>query len=82
MAIKNIFKEVGELKADIENLDVDALKAELAADPDLLEVSLELLVAQTPFGPKAPVDGQRGPPLGVSAVGVRSSRYPSRSITH
>ncbi len=50
MAIKNIFKEVGELKADIENLDVDALKAELAADPDLLLIDLREIQERVDLG--------------------------------
>ena len=36
MAIKDVFKSVEEGKQDIENLSIDELKAELAANEDLL----------------------------------------------
>lgn len=40
MAIKNVFEETDRLKADIENLSVDALKEELQAGDDLLLIDL------------------------------------------
>ncbi|MFK7963059.1 MAG: rhodanese-like domain-containing protein [Burkholderiaceae bacterium] len=40
MAIRNVFKHTDELKANIENLSVDALRDELSANPDLLLVDI------------------------------------------
>lgn len=40
MAIKDIFSEVDELKKDIQNLSVEDLKQEMAADPELLLIDL------------------------------------------
>lgn len=40
MAIKDVFKEVNDLKSEIENLDVAALKKEMAENDDLLLIDL------------------------------------------
>ena len=40
MAIKNVFEETNRLKAEIENLSVDALAAEMAEDSELLLIDL------------------------------------------
>ena len=40
MALVDIFKLTTELKAGIENLSVDDLKAEQAANPDLLVLDI------------------------------------------
>ena len=40
MAIKDVFAEVEQLKANLENLSVDKLKEEMAANPDLLLIDI------------------------------------------
>ena len=50
MAIKNIFEDVGRLKEQIENLDVAALKAELADNPDLLLIDLREIQERVDLG--------------------------------
>ena len=40
MAIRNVFEHVMSLASEIENLDVEQLKSELEADPELLLIDL------------------------------------------
>ena len=40
MAIKDVFAEVELLKANLENLSIDELKEEMAANPDLLLIDI------------------------------------------
>jgi len=48
--IKNIFEAVNAEKAHIENLSVDQLKAELAANPDLLLLDIRELQERVDLG--------------------------------
>ncbi len=50
MPIKNIFEAVNAEKAHIENLSVDQLKAELAANPDLLLLDIRELQERVDLG--------------------------------
>jgi len=50
MAIKNIFKEVEAAKAQIENLSVQDLKSELAANPDLLLLDIREIQERVDLG--------------------------------
>ncbi len=40
VAIKDIFKEVEQIKADLENLSIDDLKNEITRDPDMLLIDI------------------------------------------
>ncbi|MDH3641158.1 MAG: rhodanese-like domain-containing protein [Gammaproteobacteria bacterium] len=50
MPIKNIFESVNAAKADIENLSVEQLKSEIAANPDLLVLDLRELQERVDLG--------------------------------
>ncbi len=62
MAIKNVFAEVERLSAQIENLSVDELKAEQAANPDLLLLDLRELQERVDLGT---IPGSRHVPRGM-----------------
>ena len=62
MAIKNVFKEVGELKSQIENLDVEALKGEMANNPDLLLIDLREIQERVDLGT---IPGSKHVPRGM-----------------
>lgn len=62
MAIKNIFQEVGELKSQIENLDVEALKAEMAENPNLLLIDLREIQERVDLGT---IPGSKHVPRGM-----------------
>ncbi len=50
MPIKDIFAETTELKKNIENLSIDDLKQELAANPDLLLLDIREIQEQIDLG--------------------------------
>lgn len=62
MGIKNIFAEVGAMKADIENLSIDQLKAELAANPNLLLIDLREIQERVDLGA---IPGSKHAPRGM-----------------
>ena len=62
MAIKNVFAEVERLSAQIENLSVDELKAEQAANSDLLLLDLRELQERVDLGT---IPGSRHVPRGM-----------------
>ncbi len=50
MPIKDIFKEVEELKHSIENLSIDALKDEMESNPDLLLLDIREIQERVSLG--------------------------------
>jgi len=62
MAIKNIFADVEQKKADIENLSVDELARELETNPDLLLVDLRELQERVDLGT---IPGSKHVPRGM-----------------
>ena len=62
MPIRNVFEHAAELAADIENLQVDDLKRELEADPELLLVDLRELQELVE---KGTIPGARHVPRGM-----------------
>ena len=62
MPIKNVFEDVNRRKEEIENLSVEDLKAELAANPDLLLVDLRELQERVDLGT---IPGSKHVPRGM-----------------
>lgn len=62
MPIKNIFRELEAKKAHIENLSIDELERELAADADLLLVDLREIQERVDLGT---IPGSRHVPRGM-----------------
>jgi len=62
MPIKNIFEEVNGLKQKIENLSVEDLKKNLAADPELLLIDLREIQERVDLGT---VPGSKHVPRGM-----------------
>ena len=50
MPIKDIFKEVGELKKEMQNLSVEDLKKEMEASPDLLLLDIREIQERVDLG--------------------------------
>ena len=50
MPIKDIFKEVGELKKEMQNLSVEDLKKEMEANPDLLLLDIREIQERVDLG--------------------------------
>jgi len=48
--IKDIFKEVGELKKDIQNLSIEDLKKEMETNPDLLLLDIREIQERVDLG--------------------------------
>ncbi|MGE0622408.1 MAG: rhodanese-like domain-containing protein [Pseudomonadales bacterium] len=62
MAIKNIFRELEEKKARIENLSIDDLAREMQSDDDLLLVDLREIQERVDLGT---IPGSRHVPRGM-----------------
>jgi rhodanese-related sulfurtransferase len=62
MPIKNIFEDVNRRKQEIDNLSVEDLKAELAADPDLLLIDLREIQERVDLGT---IPGSKHVPRGM-----------------
>jgi rhodanese-related sulfurtransferase len=62
MPIRSVFEDVNRLKQEIENLSVDELKTELAANPELLLIDLREIQERVDLGT---IPGSKHVPRGM-----------------